>query len=241
MELGFSETVELTSAITFCNSCCFFLAGLCSLNFSAGESMISMTSIDCWAVFASVLANVICCPQLKATLHILIGQSSKDTNLLALNETLAKHCLSDVEQILVSQGASDKLHQICSIHPSSLTEGSCPVKDVNEFESIVDSTKLLSACEQIDLVKECCNQICQNAILEAARKIALKAYELLSVDPPHALPEHSTRVDDCKNIVLRWLASKLSPGRAKGVLRGLSNCNVNKGELGANKRKKRSA
>lgn len=204
------------------------LSGLCSLNFSAGESMISMTSIDCWAVFASVLANVICCPQLKATLHILIGQSSKDTNLLALNGTLAKHCLSDVEQILVSQGASDKLHQICSIHPSSLTEGSCPVKDVNEFESIVDSTKLLSACEQIDLVKECCNQICQNAILEAARKIALKAYELLSVDPPHALPEHSTRVDDCKNIVLRWLASKLSPGRAKGVLRGLSNCNVNK-------------
>ncbi|RVX07929.1 putative GPI-anchored protein [Vitis vinifera] len=131
------------------------LSGLCSLNFSAGESMISMTSIDCWAVFASVLAI-------------------KDTNLLALNGTLAKHCLSDVEQILVSQGASDKLHQICSIHPSSLTEGSCPVKDVNEFESIVDSTKLLSACEQIDLVKECCNQICQNAILEAARKIALK-------------------------------------------------------------------
>uniref|UniRef100_A0A5B7ABC9 SPARK domain-containing protein n=1 Tax=Davidia involucrata TaxID=16924 RepID=A0A5B7ABC9_DAVIN len=202
------------------------------LNFAAIESVMSMTSIDCLAVFAPFLANVICCPQLEATLVILLGQSSKDTNMLALNGTLAKHCLSDFNQILVGQGASDNLQQICSIRPSNLTEGSCPVKDVNEFESTVDSSKLLAACEKIDLVKECCGQICLNAISEAARKLALKAYGLLSIVGSHTLSDHSTRVNDCKSIVLRWLASKLDPSHAKEVLRGLSNCNVNKGELG---------
>ncbi|GMP75467.1 hypothetical protein CsSME_00032545 [Camellia sinensis var. sinensis] len=100
---------------------------------------MSMTSIDCIAVFAPFLANVICCPQLEATLVVLIGQSSKDTNLLALNNTLANHRQSDFEQILV-------------------------VNDVNEFESTVDSSMLLAPCEKIDTVNECCDQICQNAI-----------------------------------------------------------------------------
>ncbi|KAF2304969.1 hypothetical protein GH714_000781 [Hevea brasiliensis] len=181
----------------FTNSSIPKLSGLCTLNFTAAESLMSMTSIDCWAFFAPLLANVICCPQLEATLAILIGQSSKETNVLALNGTISKYCLSDIEQILVGQGAADNVKRICSIHASNLTEGSCPVKNMNEFESIVDSSKLLSACEKIDPVKECCDQ-------------------------------HSTRVNDCKNIVLRWLASKLNPSHAKEVLRGLSNCNVNK-------------
>lgn len=189
---------------------------------------MSTTSIDCWSVFAPLLANVICCPQLEATLAILIGQSSKDTNLLALNQTDAKHCLSDIEQILVGQGANDSLRQICSIRPTYLTEASCPVKEVDEFESIVDASNLLAACEKIDPVRECCDQICQNAILEAATKISLKASEILSMGGSHVLPEHSTKVSDCKSIVLRWLAGKLSPARAKEVLRGLSNCKVNK-------------
>ncbi|KAL5578851.1 hypothetical protein UlMin_011293 [Ulmus minor] len=204
------------------------LSGLCSLNFTAAESLMSTTSIDCWSVFAPLLANVICCPQLEATLAILIGQSSKVTNLLALNGTVAKHCLSDIEQILVGHGANDSLKQICSIHSSNLTEGSCPVKDVSEFESAVDTSKLLGACEKIDPVKECCDQTCQNAISEAATQISLKASEILSMGSGHVLPQHSAKVNDCKSIVLRWLASKLSPSRAKGVLRGLSNCNVNK-------------
>ncbi|KAK9267954.1 hypothetical protein L1049_010391 [Liquidambar formosana] len=204
------------------------LSGLCTLNFSAAEGMMGMTSIDCWSMFATVLANVICCPQLESTLVILIGQSSRDTNVLALNKTLADHCLSDVDQILVGQGANNSLQQICSIRPSNLTEGSCPVIDVNEFEATVDSSKLLAACEKIDPVKECCGQICQNAISEAAGKLALRAFDLLSTDGPHISPEHSSRVDDCKTIVLRWLASKLDPSHAKKVLRGLSNCNINK-------------
>ncbi|PON43900.1 hypothetical protein PanWU01x14_270270 [Parasponia andersonii] len=204
------------------------LSGLCLLNFTAAESLMTVTSIDCWSVFAPLLANVICCPQLEATLAILIGQSSKDTNLLALNGTVAKHCLSDIEQILVGQGANDSLKQICSIHSSNLTEASCPVKDVNEFENTLDTSKLLAACVEIDPVRECCDQVCQSAILEAATKISLKASDLLSMGGSHVLPEHSAKISDCKSIVLRWLASKLAPAQAKEVLRGLSNCNVNK-------------
>ncbi|KAM4101827.1 hypothetical protein ACB094_05G175300 [Castanea mollissima] len=180
--------------IPFTNTTTPKLSGLCMLNFTAAESLLSVTSIDCWSAFAPFLANVICCPQLEATLAIIIGQSSKETNVLALNGTLAKFCLSDIEQILVGQ----------------------------------DTSKLLAACAEIDSVKECCNQICQGAILEAATRIALKASELLSIDGPHVLPEHLTTINDCRSIVHRWLASKLDPPLAKHVLRVLSNCNVNK-------------
>ncbi|KAJ7959120.1 GPI-anchored protein [Quillaja saponaria] len=191
------------------------------LNFTAAESLMSVTSIDCWSTFAPLLANVICCPQLEATLTILIGQTSKYIDVLALNGTLAKDCLSDVEPILVGQGASNTLRQICAIRSSNLTEASCPVKGVNEFLSTVDTPKVLAACEKIDPVKECCEQTCQNAISEAATKLASKGSDLLSLDGPNILPEHSTRIDDCKSIVMRWLASKFDPSHAKKVLRGL--------------------
>uniref|UniRef100_A0A7N0ZW25 SPARK domain-containing protein n=1 Tax=Kalanchoe fedtschenkoi TaxID=63787 RepID=A0A7N0ZW25_KALFE len=204
------------------------LSGLCVLNFTAAQSVMGMTSIDCWSPFASVLANVICCPQLEATIAILIGQSSKETNALALNSTTAKHCLSDIQQALVEQGANNTLNQICSIRPSNLTEGSCPVKDVDQFESIVATSELLTACDKIDPVKECCEQTCQSAISEAANKIAQRAYDLSMVDDSRVKSAHSNRVDDCKNIVLRWLASKLEPKHAKEVLRGLTNCKLNK-------------
>ncbi|KAH7837891.1 hypothetical protein Vadar_019286 [Vaccinium darrowii] len=204
------------------------LSGQCIFNFSAVESMMSMTSIDCIAGFANYLANVICCPQMEASLVVLIGQSSKDTGMLALNGTSAGHCLSDFEKILAGQGASDTLQQICSIRPQNLTAGSCPIEDVTEFENTVDTSELLAACEKIDLVNECCDQICQNAISEAGKKLANKAYDLSSMDGSHALSDHSTSVGDCKVIVHRWLASKLDPSRAKDVIRGLSNCNINK-------------
>lgn len=207
------------------------------LNFTAAESMMSVTSTDCIAVFAPFLANVVCCPQIEATLLILIGQSSKSSNLLALNGSHSKNCLSDVDKILVGQGASENLQKICSLKPSNLTEGSCPVKSVDEFEKAVNSSQLISACENIDLVNECCDQICQNAISDAATKIASKAYDYLSISGSNLLADHSTMIDDCKNIVLRWLASKLTPLSAKEVLRGLSNCKVNKGIFYFNFRK----
>ncbi|XP_071921117.1 uncharacterized GPI-anchored protein At1g61900 isoform X2 [Coffea arabica] len=187
----------------FTNSSIPKLSGVCILNFAAVESMMRMTSIDCVGGFAPYLANVICCPQVDATLTVLVGQS-------------------------MGQGANDSLPRICSIHPSNLTEGSCPVGDVNAFESTVDSSSLLAACGKIDTVNECCKQVCQNAIAEAAGKLAVKTYDLMSIGGSHALADHSTRINDCRTIVLRWLASKLDPSHAKEVLRGLSNCKINK-------------
>ncbi|XP_077243618.1 putative GPI-anchored protein At1g61900 [Tasmannia lanceolata] len=212
----------------FINNSVPILSGLCTLNFSTAESMIRMTSVDCWAIFAPFLANVICCPQLQATLTILIGQSSKDTGTLALDMTHANHCLSDFQQILVGRGANRNLRRICSIQPSNLTEASCPVKDVKEFESSVDSTTLLAACSKVDPVNECCTQICQNAVLEAATKIALKVDGQSALDDDNILSKPSYRIDDCKSIALRYVASRLDPLAAKQVLRRISNCNLNK-------------
>ncbi|KAH9619492.1 hypothetical protein KSS87_000594 [Heliosperma pusillum] len=206
----------------FTNSTIPKLSGMCPFDFSAAENLMGITSTDCFTAFAPFLANVICCPQLQATLAVLVGQSSKDTKLLALNKTLANHCLSDVDQVLVSQGANDNLQQICNIHSSNLTEGSCPVKDVSEFEATVNTSKLLAACGKINLVDECCTQTCQNAISEAAQNITSKDGDLGKV------PQLSVIAEDCTTIVQRWLASKLHPSRAKEVLRGLTNCNINK-------------
>ncbi|KAF5816441.1 putative tetratricopeptide-like helical domain superfamily [Helianthus annuus] len=191
--------------------------------------MMSITATDCFTVFAPYLANVVCCPQLEATLVILIGQSSKKTKTLSLNSTHAKHCLSDFDQILTSQGADNTLQQICSVGPSNLTEASCPVKDVDGFEKMVNTSKILASCGKIDLVNECCRETCQNAISEAAKDLASVSNEFDAMGI-RRMSDISTRViNDCKSIVLRWLASKLEPLRDKEALRGLANCNVNKG------------
>ncbi|XP_049936533.1 uncharacterized GPI-anchored protein At1g61900 isoform X2 [Nymphaea colorata] len=209
------------------NSTLPILSGICMLNFSAAENMVEMTAVDCWGLFAPFLANVICCPQLQATLTVLIGESSKTSGLLALDMNQAKYCLSDVQKILTSQGANENLQQICSIWPSNLTEGSCPIKDVNAFESTVDLSKLLAACKEVDAVKECCSQVCQSAVSEAARRIALMGFSLSNPIKESSFPEQSTAIDDCRRVVYRWLATKLDPDGAKKVLRRISNCNVN--------------
>uniref|UniRef100_A0A804JQH5 SPARK domain-containing protein n=1 Tax=Musa acuminata subsp. malaccensis TaxID=214687 RepID=A0A804JQH5_MUSAM len=215
-------------ATPFFNSSIPKLSGQCILNFSAVDSLISTTAVDCWTSFAPFLANVICCPQFQATLIILIGQSSKETGLLALDSTHANYCLSDIQQILGSQGANSDLQEICSVHPSNLSEGSCPVSDTDGFESVVDSSQLLTACGKVDPVNECCSKICQNAILEAARKLALRDGGLTtSMAINNTLIQHSSKIDSCRSIVLRWLSSRLDPSSAKQVLRRLSNCNVN--------------
>ncbi|KNA25467.1 hypothetical protein SOVF_006360, partial [Spinacia oleracea] len=125
---------------------------------------------------------------------------------------------------LASQGANDNLQQICKVRESNLTEGSCPVKDVRELGKTVDTSKLISSCQKIDLVNECYSLTCQNALSEAARNISLKLGDLSDV------PQLSDIDEDCKSIVLRWLPSKLSPSSAKEVIRGLSNCHINKGK-----------
>ncbi|XP_066168139.1 uncharacterized GPI-anchored protein At1g61900 isoform X3 [Oryza sativa Japonica Group] len=196
------------------------LSGKCSLNFTAVGDLITTTAVDCFASFAPFLANVICCPQLQAMLTILIGQSSKQTGSLALDPTVATYCLSDVQQLLLSQGASDELHNICSLHLSNVTEGSCPVSTVDAFEAVIDSSKLLEACHKIDPVNECCSRTCQNAINDASQKISFKDGGLTSY-------AGSPKVDSCRNVVLRWLSSRLGPSSAKQMLRQISNCNVN--------------
>ncbi|RID79873.1 hypothetical protein BRARA_A02577 [Brassica rapa] len=206
--------------VPFINTTIPKLSGLCSLNFTASEGLIQTTSHNCWTVFAPLLANVMCCPQLDATLTITLGKASKETGLLALNRTQSKHCVSDLEKILVGKGASSKLRSICSLYSSNLTDSSCPVINVDEFESAVDTSKLLLACEKVDPVKECCEQACQNAILDAATNITLKASEPLT--------DNSVRINDCKNVVQRWLATKLEPSQAKETLRGLANCKINR-------------
>ncbi|KAG5139877.1 hypothetical protein JHK84_033645 [Glycine max] len=212
--------------IPFTNNSVPKLSGHCSLNFSAAQDIMTTTATDCWTSFAPYLANVVCCPQFDAMLVTLIGQSSKYSGVLALNTTHAHHCLSDVQKVLASQGANRDLKKICSVHPTNLTEASCPVVFVDEFESIVDTSRLLTACRKIDPVNECCDQVCQNAIHYAARKIALN--DLSNSDGNHSLPWPTTRINDCKNIVLRWLANKLDPSTANSVFRGLSNCNLNR-------------
>ncbi|KAG6509257.1 hypothetical protein ZIOFF_034650 [Zingiber officinale] len=204
------------------------LSGQCSLNFSAVDNLLRTTAVDCWASFAPFLANVICCPQFEATLVILIGQASKDSGLLALDSVHANYCLSDIQQILGSQGVPSDLHDICSIHSSNLSEGSCPINDTIGFESVVDSSKLLAACSKVDAVNECCRQICQSAINEAAKNLVLKDGGLMTnMEINDTTVEYSSTVNSCKNIVLRWLSSRLDSSSAKQVLRGLSNCNVN--------------
>ncbi|KAF5760493.1 putative uncharacterized GPI-anchored protein-lke [Helianthus annuus] len=217
------------SPFTITNNTAPKLSGRCTLDFDAIDAMMSMTAIDCFTVFAPYLANVVCCPQFEATLVILIGQSSKKTKTLSLNSTLAKHCLSDYDQILMGQGANNSLQQICAIGPSNLTEASCPVKDVDGFEKMVNTSKILANCGKIDLVNECCKETCQNALTEAAKDLASVSsydFDAMGIRRPSGI---SNRViNDCKNIALRWLASKLEPVRAKEVLRGLATCNLNK-------------
>ncbi|XP_076904418.1 putative GPI-anchored protein At1g61900 [Bidens hawaiensis] len=217
------------SPFTITNNSAPKLSGMCTLDFDAIDTMMSMTAIDCFTVFAPYLANVVCCPQFEVTLVILIGQSSKKTKYLSLNSTLAKHCLSDFDQILISQGANNSLQQICSIGPSNLTEASCPVKDVVGFEKMVNTSKILANCGKIDLVNECCQETCQNALMEAAKDLAsVSSLEFDTMGIQHPSDISNRVISDCKNIVLRWLASKLEPARAKEVLRGLASCNLNK-------------
>ncbi|XP_050899730.1 uncharacterized GPI-anchored protein At1g61900 isoform X2 [Lathyrus oleraceus] len=224
--LPFIPLLAPSPLIPFTNDSLPKLSGLCSLNFSAVQDIMTKTATNCWTTFAPYLANVVCCPQFDAMLITLIGQSSKYSGLLALSKTQANHCLSDIQKVLVSQGANENLNNICSVHPSNLTEGLCPVASVDEFESIADSSRLLTACREINPVNECCDQVCQNAIDYAARKIALN--DMSNSNGNSSLPPKIARIKDCKNIILRWLAGKLNPSTSNSVFRGLSNCNLNK-------------
>ena len=80
----------------------------------------------------------------------------------------------------------------------------------------------------MDPVKEFCNPVCQPAISEAARRLALKVLGLFSPDDVRVSLVQRYIVDDCVMVVLRWLASQLTLDKAKAVLRVLFSCNVNR-------------
>ncbi|XP_071699841.1 uncharacterized GPI-anchored protein At1g61900-like [Rutidosis leptorrhynchoides] len=203
------------------------LTGKCPLNFSDGETVLTTTAIDCWGPLAPYLANAVCCPQLDATIKILLGQSSFSSGTLAINENHAEHCLSDIAQILEAEGSNSQLLKICSIHSSDVAQASCPVVDVNEIENIINIPTIIESCEKIDPVKECHHKVCQSAITEAAVKIASRNISGSNMVRDSISLARESVIDDCKKIVLRWLASKLDPTYASKVLRGISSCKIN--------------
>lgn len=197
------------------------------MNFSAATTILSTAALDCWDPLAPYLANVACCPQFYATIETLIGQSGISSGKLSLNLTHATSCLSYIEQILESQGANRNIQDICSIHPSNLTKASCPNIDVNKIEKILNFSRLSAACKDVDPIDECCNQVCQNSILDAAEKIATDNRDRVNLDGIDILP--ASIIDDCRDIVIRWLASKLDLSSSNVFLRGISQCSINKG------------
>ncbi|GJT98251.1 uncharacterized GPI-anchored protein-like protein [Tanacetum coccineum] len=205
------------------------LTGKCPLNFSNAESVLTTTAIDCWDSLAPYLANAVCCPQLDAVIKILIGQSSFSSGTLAVSEAHAKDCLSDIVQILEAQGSNSHLLEICSIYPSNLTQATCPMVDVTEIENTINIPKTIESCEKIDPVKECHHKVCESAIMDAAVEIASKNYSMPDMVDGLLSLERLAMIDDCKKIVIRWLASKLNTSDASKVLRGISSCTINKG------------
>ncbi|XP_078435237.1 GPI-anchored protein [Wolffia australiana] len=204
------------------------LTGRCQLNFSNMASIIDKTASDCSAPLASLVGNVICCPQVNSLVHILQGTYGKNSGSLVLQQAAAEDCFSDIMSILASRGANDTIPGICSIDSAPLTGGSCPVQDVETFEKTVNTSLLLDSCSTVDPLKECCRPICQPAIMEAA--VRLSQRESSPLDNAK-IPGKSVGVDvlsDCKGIVYSWLSQKLSLDDANAAFRMLSSCKVNK-------------
>ncbi|KAH9315016.1 hypothetical protein KI387_023643, partial [Taxus chinensis] len=204
------------------------LTGKCPVNFSSITQTMNVTAADCSAPLATYLGNVICCPQVHSMLRIFQGEHSLATGSLVLNKTVAKYCLKDITSVLTSSGANDTISALCSVKPSNLTGGSCPVKDVVNFEQIVNTSKLLDACKSVDPLKECCRPVCQPVIVEAAVRLASRDSSSLTKNAALASPAELAAVNDCKGVVFSWLSRHLDPDTANNAFRILFSCKVNK-------------
>ncbi|XP_021906943.1 uncharacterized GPI-anchored protein At1g61900 isoform X2 [Carica papaya] len=204
------------------------LTGKCPVNFSAISSIMGKTASDCSQPLAPLVGNVICCPQLGSLLHIFQGFHGINSDFLVLQNAAANDCFSDIVSILVSKGANTTISTLCSVKPSNLTGGSCPVKNVSAFEKIVNTSKLLDACGTIDLLKECCRPICQPAIMEAALQISGTQLTMNENKNVVGEPNHIDTITDCKGVVYSYLSKKLSADAANTAFRILSSCKVNK-------------
>ncbi|XP_058102462.1 uncharacterized GPI-anchored protein At1g61900-like [Magnolia sinica] len=204
------------------------LTGRCPVNFSAISGIMDKTASDCAAPLASLVGNVICCPQVSSLLHIFQGDYNRDSDTLVLHKAAADDCFSDVISMLAGRGANSTIPTLCSIKSSDLTGGSCPVKDVTTFEKIVNTSKLLDACSTVDLLKECCRPVCQSAIVDAAFHILSRESSLVENANIAGMPTEVDVLNDCKGIVYAWLSRKLPSDVANTAFRILSSCKVNK-------------
>jgi hypothetical protein len=207
------------------------LTGKCPVNFTALSNIIDKTASDCSQPLAALVGNVICCPQLGSLLHIFQGYYSVNSDKLVLQNAVADDCFSDIISILASRGANKTIPTLCSVKSLNLTGGLCPVKDVVNFEKIVNTSKLLEACSTVDPLKECCRPICQSAITEAA--LEMSRTQLTTNDNEELVSEHNRNdpLSDCKGVVYSYLSRKLSADAANAAFRTVSACKVNKGTV----------
>lgn len=206
------------------------LSGNCPVNFSAISNIIERTALDCSQALASFVGNVICCPQFGSLLHIFQGYHSTISDKLVFQESVANDCFSDILSILASQGANSSIPQLCSVKPSNITGGSCPVKDVSSFEKVANTSTLLDACSTVDPLKECCRPVCQSAIADAALQLSGQ----VTASGDKDVVGGAINVDilnDCKGVIYSWLSRKLSADAANTAFRMLSSCKVNKGTI----------
>ncbi|KAJ6733950.1 GPI-ANCHORED PROTEIN [Salix koriyanagi] len=204
------------------------LTGKCPVNFTALSNVIDKTASDCSQPLAALVGNVICCPQLGSLLHIFQGYYSVNSDKLVLQNAVADDCFSDIISILASRGANKTIPTLCSVKSLNLTGGLCPVKDVVNFEKIINTSKLLDACSTVDPLKECCRPICQSAITEAA--LEMSRTQLTINDNKELVTEHNGNgpLSDCKGVVHSYLSRKLSVDAANAAFRTVSACKVNK-------------
>ncbi|XP_022722705.1 uncharacterized GPI-anchored protein At1g61900-like isoform X3 [Durio zibethinus] len=207
------------------------LTGRCPVNFSAMSNVMGKTASDCSQPLAALVGNVICCPQLDSLLHLFQGFYNINSDKLVLRNAVANDCFSDIISILASRGANSTIPILCSVKSSNLTGGSCPVKDVNNFEKTINASKLLEACSIVDPLKECCRPVCQPAIMEAALQIS--GTQMMLNENKNVVGEtiHIDAINDCKRVVYSYLSRKLPPDVANTAFRILSACKVNKGCL----------
>ncbi|KAJ6371769.1 hypothetical protein OIU77_002147 [Salix suchowensis] len=204
------------------------LTGKCPVNFTAMSNVIDRTASDCSQPLAALVGNVICCPQLGSLLHIFQGYFSGNSDKLVLQNAVADDCFSDIISILASRGANITIPTLCSVKSLNLTGGLCPVKDVVNFEKIVNTSKLLEACSTVDPLKECCRPICQSAIMEAALEISGTQLTINDYKDSVTVPNHNDPLSDCKGVVFSYISRKLSADAASSAFRIVSACKVNK-------------
>lgn len=164
-------------------------------------------------------------------MQVSLGQHSLKSGTLALNSTEAEFCFSDTLSLLISLGANSSVAKLCSAQPANLTGGLCPVMGVKDFLQLVNTTHFLEACQSVDPLKECteepvCQPVLNNIGIQMAGGLLHKSDQ---ANQAIIEPGQQQVVNDCQNVALSWLTSRLGPEKANSMLRNLISCKVNTG------------